>query len=824
MASDVPAPSGRARILDELVRRFSVSDEPGRAAALAGFAKAFLRRFDPDYLEAVPLEELRAEIESAFAFLVERDHREVAVRVFDPDAARDGFRTDGTVVQVATDDMPFLVDSVTNALERRGLRIVRSVHPVLGVVRDDEGSVVEVVPARRAERTESFQHYELDRRLSEDERAELLDELVAVLHDVRAAVRDFPEMVAAVDRMIEVARRGIVRYAPDEVEEAVAFLEWLRRDNFVFLGYREYEIIPTDAGPALHVVPGSGLGILADDEASHYAEPVLLDELPPELRARYEEGRLVVVTKTNRHATVHRDARMDYVGVRHIGPDGSVVGEARLVGLFTSKAYMEEAAKIPILRRKLEAILEAEDVIEGSHDYKLLVQLFDSFPKDELFTISVPDLRRNLVALLALEERHRVRLFVRRDLLLRNVSILVVLPRDVFNADLRRRLQKLFLERFGGSSVDYRLSLGESGDARLHFTVWVEEGQIPDVPFDELEQEVLELARSWDDRVREALTALVGPAEASRLAEKWCPRFPDSYRSSTQLRVVAGDVLALEELETSGKTVLVGVQNEEGGEGLTRVAIYRSEGKMDLSEVLPTLEDLGLRVVEEVPTRLEDGARSTYIHDFGVVGPDGGRLDVEAVGDRVAAAIVAVLEGRARSDPLHRLIVVAGLDHDEVGILRAYRRYWRLVKPVFSEPYIDATLAAHPEVARDLVRLFQARFGPGNGAEEEAAIRARILDALDAVASLDEDRILRSMLGLVDATVRTNAYRPGATSLALKFRSEHVPDMPEPRPRYEIFVFAGDVEGCTCAGVASPVVASGGRIGSRTTAPRSSGS
>ncbi len=796
MATTASDQADESRIEARLAGHIPDDLDPRTAAALAAFAQAFVRRLPAEDLEDVPEDELFAEIEDAFRFLASRGDRPLVVRVFDPDPQAVGYHAEGTIVQIVTDDMPFLVDSVTNVLDRHRFHLRRSIHPVIGVVRADDGTLVDIVPARHGEHTESFQHHELDRRLPEAERAALEQELREVLEDVRAVVHDFDPLRGAIDRMIELARHGVVRYTPAEVDEAVDFLEWLRDDNFVFLGYREYEIIPTDAGPAIHAIAGSGLGILRDDEASHFATPVPLSELPPDLRVRYEEGDLLVVTKTNRHATVHRDARMDYIGVRHIGPDGRVVGEGRLLGLFTSKAYMTEAASIPILRRKLEAILEAEDVIEGSHDYKLLVQLFDSFPKDDLFASSVPDLRRNLVALLGAEERHRVRLFVRKDLLLRSVSVLVVLPRDVFNADLRRKLQDLFLDRFGGSAVDYRLSLGESGDARLHFTIWIEHGQVPDVPFDELEAEVLELARTWDDRVAEALALRIDEDLARDLAERWCPRFPDYYRASTQLPVVAGDIVALEELYSSGRRILVGIQNEvAAGEQLTRIAIYRRDGKMELSQVLPLLEDLGLRVVEEVPTRLVGGDGETFIHDFGVLGPQGTQLDVPAVADRVAASIVACLTGEAESDPLHRLLVTSGLDHHQITVLRAYRRYWRLVKPVFSEGYINATLASHPEIAHNLIRLFEARFGPEGDEGTEATLRSDIVHDLDAVASIDEDRILRSMLNLIDATIRTNAFRSPRRSLALKFRSDRVPDMPAPRPLYEIFVYSPDVEG-----------------------------
>ena len=446
-----------------------------RDAALAEFSQAFLRRLPDVYTASVSAESLWGQIESVFAF-AEGRREAVAVRVFDPEVERDGYEAPGTVVDINVDDSPFIVDSVTGALDRAGLRVVTEVHTVVGTKRSAEGDLLDVTPARGADRREAIQHYQLHQRLDEPARVELEALLRGVLEDLQAAVRDFEPMQAIIERMKEVARAGGQRYSPEIVSEAERFLDWLLDLNYIFLGYREYAITDENGEPALSVVPGTGLGVLGDTDASQYASPVPISELPVDLRARYSEGFLVVVSKTNRISTVHRSARMDYIGIRHIGPDGSVIGEARLIGLFTSRAYMSEAASVPILRGKLGRILEEDDLIEGSHDHKAMVQLFNSFPKDELWSMSVDDLRSSIHGLQESAQRESVRLFVHPDLLERSVSLLVVMPRERFSATLRRRLQKLFLERFHGSNIDYQLSLGEGGPARIHFTLWVTGG------------------------------------------------------------------------------------------------------------------------------------------------------------------------------------------------------------------------------------------------------------------------------------------------------------------------------------------------------------
>jgi len=418
----------------------------------------------------ISADQFDAEIACAFGFLNERGREPFAVRVFRPDVGSCGYEAPGSVVEIVTDDASFLVDSMSNRLGRLGYTIARHFHPVVGTRRDSSGDLTEVAPGKDSPYRESLQHYELAEVLSDEEARELETQLADAIGNIRATVRDYEPMRFAVRRMAHYAFEDGSAFDSDEVDEAIAFLDWLLDDNFILLGYREYDIKDDGEGPAIVAKGDSGLGILSEGSHSRFAEPVLLGTLSPDLRKRYETGRQLVISKTNRRSTVHRDSRMDYVGLRRVHADGTPKGEARLVGLFTSKAYMAPSATTPILRRKLARILAEEDLVEGSHDYKVITQIFESFPKDELFSISRADLRKSLVGLLEAEEHQHVRLFIRNDVLHRNVSILVVIPRDRFDANLRRQLQDLILERYGGVSIDYQLTLGETGDARIHFT------------------------------------------------------------------------------------------------------------------------------------------------------------------------------------------------------------------------------------------------------------------------------------------------------------------------------------------------------------------
>lgn len=762
--------------------------------ALAEFAQAYIRRIPDEYIAGLSDDIVFAELRSVFDFMAVRQPDTIAIRVFNPDEATHGYDHGRTVVDIVVDDSPFLVDSVLAAIERAGHGIALDAHAVLAVQRDQSGHLVDVGDFRSGEHRESVQHYVLDRTLTADEGEALREDLEAVLEDVRLAVTDFrPMLEGAISRMIEFAGQGEDRYGGEAVTEAVAFLEWLRERNFVFLGYREYDVVDVDGEPSLLANPDSGLGILSDMGESRFSTPVPIANLSDELQQRYREGSLVVVAKTNRRSTVHRPARMDYVGVRRIGADGQVVGEARLLGLFTSHALMTEPGLVPILRDKLAQVLAAEDLIEGSHDYRAVVRLFNSFPQSDLWSMPVEAIKTAIEGLLLAESREHVRVFVSPDLLSRSVSAMVVLPRDQFNPTLRGRLQDYFLERYGGSSVDYQLTLGEDATARIHFTVWVE-GPVPDVPFEEVERTVIEMSRTWEARVSVHLEGMVD--DPGELLQRWSQSLPDYYKSSTSLPIAAADICHLDQLASSGDNLRVGIHNDTAEEErLTRIAVYTNDGKLELSQILPVLEAAGLRIVEEVPTRVGPADAEVFIHDVGVLGPDGEMLDVEWCGRRLVAAIEAGLDGLIEPDSLDRLLVLTRLTHPEVELIRAYRTYRRRVGSSFTDRYTNDTLVAHPRITELLVEMFQRRFDPSPEGRDWEEIEGEILRRLDEVESLEEDRILRGFYEMILATVRTNAYRPERNSLSLKFWSPAVPDMPAPKPLFEIFVLASNVEG-----------------------------
>jgi glutamate dehydrogenase len=784
------APDAKA-VLDEVLSRIPTEFPPAEQALVAELARAYLRRLPPDGERSI--DEWLAELKGILEFVKVREEA-INVRVFNPTVEEHGYRSVGTAVEVNVDDSPFLLDSVGNEIQAHGLEVVRVNHPVVGVERDPAGRLISLGHARHARKRESVEHYELDRLLFSGDLPGLERAVRHVLEDVRLVVRDFHPLMDRINHMVELVRSATGFYPQAEIGEAVAFLQWLRDENFVFLGYREYALVDSEQGQAVAVVADSGLGILSETEKSKVSDPVPLGALRPELAARYRQGDLLVITKSNRLSTVHRRVKMDYIGVRILDAGGGTAGEARLLGLFTSKAFMAPASHVPILQRKLADIVASEDLIEGSHDHKAVIEIFESYSKHDLYSAPVDQLRDEIMGLLALQETHQVRLFVRRDLLERSVSVVVAMPRDRFNADLRKALQNLFERRFEGTSSEYHLELGASDPARLHFTIWAE-GPVPEVDYEALESEVLDLTRSWKDRLVEELSSRVEGGRARALADQWAERFPDYYRLSTALAATADDILALETMTEEGQPFKVSLRNEtDGGERLTRVLLYRADGKQPLSELVPALEDTGMHIVEEVPTRLK-GGDGYFIHDFGVVGSDRGPLDLSGCQYRVEAALTAVWAGEAESDPLNHLVITAGLTHWEVGLVRAYRVYWRRLAPSFTVGYLNDVLIANPDIVADLIRLFRVKFDPDEEGTDPEPLRASLLKRLDEIPSLDHDRILRSFFQLIEASLRTNAFVSGRTTLSFKLRSADVPDMPPPVPFAEIFVYGPTVEG-----------------------------
>ncbi len=773
-----------------------------RSQARADLARATLRRVPARLLQAADPTVVAQRLNDAFDLLDRHRPGTTLVRISRPGTGFDGRPGATTVVEVATEDRPFLLSTVTDELERRGETIRRSLHPIVGVERDAQERIVAIHPARSGHPRASLLHVELEGRLPTSGDGELEAQILSLVDDVRRATDDHARMRAAVRGIAEGLRSGSwLGTDPDEAHEVADLLDWLLDDNLVLLGLREYVVVPTDDGPAFVVAPDSGLGLLGDEGRSRFATPVPFSELSPDLRARLDDPPLLTLTRTTARSTVQRRVRMEYLGLTRRDADGAIASEVRILGLFTRKGYAAPAGATPVLRRKLRAIIEREDVVDGSHDAVTLGSLFQALPKDELFQSTVDELHALLVDLLHAEQHAETRAMVRVDHRTRTVSVLVAIPRDVYSAELRGTIQRTLTERFGSERMDVEISLGDRKEALVRFLLHLE-GQVPEVPLAELQAEVRRLARSWIDAVEDSLRPGRDAVEVSRLVDTIARRLPRSYRDVTRPVDALSDLALLDAAARTDAQLVVAFQAEHEPEpSSVRLRAVRQGGALELSSFLPILESLGLTVIEEVPHRLEGDGPPLVLHDFGV------RIsgfDLAADGPRLSEAILAAWRGHLVVDALNQAVLSAGVDWREVSILRAYRRLRRQLGTAYTSGYVNATIVGNPEVVTALVRYIHARFDPATGATDEvrAGARRALLGALDRLQRLDHDRILRGLVHLVDATVRTNAFRPDAVAdgtgepyVALKLDTSLIPDAPRPVPYREIFVHAPSVEG-----------------------------
>jgi glutamate dehydrogenase len=811
-APEPVAPVVAARRLEEakadLVARAvdtAPTQSPAAAAELAALVSRYYRHVAPeDLVGRDPVDVLGAVLSHRRA-AQNRPQGTAVVHAFTPSVEGNGWSAGHSVVEIVTDDMPFLVDSVTSALQLQGRALHLVIHPQLVVRRDVVGTLQEVVSVDDEEAdvpegaiVESWMHVEIDRETDEDDLRSIERELDSVLRDVREAVEDWPRMMARASEVAnELSSRPPVTVDPADTAESVDLLRWLVDEHFTFLGYREY-VLSAD-GEQLEPVPGTGLGIMRADRPASKA----FAKLSPEVRARAREPHVLVLTKANSRSTVHRSTYLDYVGVKVFDEAGKVVGERRFLGLFTSTAYVQSVLTIPVLRRTVERVLERSGFRTDGHSYKDLLQVLETYPRDELFQTDVDELTDTVLSVLNMQERRQTRLFMRRDRYGRFVSCLVYLPRDRYTTAVRLRIADVLKEEFGTDQIDYTARVSESMLARLHFVVRTSPGRpLPMVEHDSLEIRLAQATRSWEDEFATALVDQVGEEEAARLLKVYGDAFPEAYKEDFAARTGVIDIRHLEDLGDDGEVSLNLYEPHAAEAGERRFKIYRRGAEISLSTVLPVLQRMGVEVIDERPYGIETPGMPMWVYDFGLR-LDGQAFELSTLKPRFQKAFHAAWTGRAEADGFNALVVSAGLSWRQAMVLRAYARYLRQTGTAFSQDYLEQCLVANVAIVRLLVALFETRFDPafpGDRAERQEALQADVETALDSVTSLDQDRILRSFLAVILATLRTNFFQTDAAGepkgyVSFKLDPAKVPDLPAPRPKFEIWVYSPRVEG-----------------------------
>jgi glutamate dehydrogenase len=783
---------------------------------VAGLLRAYFRHTAPEDIVERADVDLFGALASHYKLAAERPQGTAKVRVFTPTLSEHGWSAGGhSVVEVVVDDMPFLVDSLTMELSRQLRSVHLVIHPLYDVVRDITGALQEVcvvddgsVEPADGKVRESWMHVEIDRIREGDDFTAIVDDIQRVLRDVRESGEDWSKMLGQVRDIVTALESDPPPLPSDEIRQASALLSWLADEHFTFLGYREYSLEHTtihgQEEEVLRAVPGTGLGILrADQEMS-----ASFGRLPELVKAKAREKTLLVLAKANSRATVHRPSYLDYVGVKTFGPDGEVTGERRFLGLFSSSAYTESLLRIPLIREKAEAVLHHSGFDPRSHAGKALMDTLENYPRDELFHTPVDELAPMAEAAMVARERRGLRMLLRADTYGRYVSVLVYLPRDRYNTGVRERFAQLLKDRLGGESVEFTVRINESTTARVHFVVHMPKGHpIPEgVDAQDLERRLSEASRSWRDDFLSAVIAEYGEEVGLSLGRRYVDSFPEAYKEDFPARTAAVDLGRLEAITGDEGIDLSLYEELDAGRGEARLKVFRIGEPLSLSEVLPMLSSMGVEVVDERPYELAGLDRTSYIYEFGL--RYGKALPVGAR-EVFQDALRAVWNGFNEIDGFNSLVLGAGLTWRQATVLRAYAKYMRQGGSPFALDYIEGALASNVDITRLLVQLFETRFDPGSAglaADAEARtarsdeVQQRIVRALDDVVSLDHDRILRSYLTHVQATLRTNYFQTDAEGqphpyMSFKLEPSAIPDLPEPRPKFEIFVYSPRVEG-----------------------------
>ena len=728
------------------------------------------------------------------------------VRVFNPSLQDNGYTSSHTIVEMVNDDMPFLVDSIGLALTQRALTLHFLAHPVFAVTRDAAGLLESLherghVAEGRRRRLESFQHFEVDRIVDPAALQALQTDIERSLRDVRVASTDWSKMRAAARQTADDLNSLNARFDPRDVSETQALLAWMENRHFLFLGYREYRLRGAVGAETLEPVEASGLGVLRHGHKHPEGGRILAADIRRQSRARV----LALVTKANVQSTVHRAGHLDYVGVKHFSAKGQLIGERRFLGLWTSAAYNTNPRDIPLVRHKVAQLIQHFALTPDSHDGKALQHILESFPRDELFQAGVADLEKVIGGIFGLQDRPRVRLLLRRDAFRRFYSCLVFVPRDKYNTGVRQRIERVVRDAFGATAMESSVQIAESNLARIHLVARTLPVENERVDAEALERAIAAAVRSWADDFKAALLAQFDEAKALRLYAAYVQAFPAAYREDFSGQAGALDVKFLEAVETQPERLHLDIYRPEPrAKDRFFLKIFRGRDAITISDLLPLLENMGLKVIAERPYQLEFAAGGrAWIEDLELVMQAPSAIPVDTLDREIKEAFAAVWSGRMDSDALNQLTLTTGISWRTVTVLRAYCRYLLQAGLPFSLGYIARVLIGNTALARAFAELFAARFDPAlSEPRRRRALQRldeRIRAALEAVTGSDDDRILRALWNALSATVRTNAYQTIAGQpkeyLSFKIESRQLRELPLPRPLFEIFVFSPRMEG-----------------------------
>lgn len=774
-----------------------------------------VKRFVQKFYEHVPLEDLEyfssnelfQAAASTYKFVSHRPNEETKIRVFNPTIENDGWYTPNTVIEVVNNDSPFLVDSVITLLNTLNYTIFQIIHPVMCISRDKSGSLTDVLDhteQKQGALMESVMHFQIASMEDDAARNALHKEIDNVLQTVALAVADWKIILTKVDAAIHQLPQhmpaGAEHLTEDNIAEVKLFLRWLKDNNFVFLGYVEYDYVQSNGTERLKPVSHSELGIfkLNDPEVSITDD----NASSPEILHFVRNDALVEITKSNKISVVHRPGYMDYIGIKRYDSQGKVIGEKRFIGLFTSIVYYQSANLIPIVRKKIEAVKKRAGFASSGHSGKNLVALIEAFPRDELLQISEDDLLDTVMGMVTLAVRPRVRLFIRKDLFDRFISSIIFIPRERYSTHLRQKMQSFLEKEFNGLVSNNYTQISDSNFARLHIVVKTEPGTIPDYDILALEKKLEDIASLWGDSLRNAIEEAYGKDQSEDMYFKYSQAFSISYTNKFTTADALKDIQEIEKaIQSNAAQFALYIADDDPGS--LQLKIFNPGSQLTLSDILPILENMGLHVIDGHTFEVSSSNTvNAWIHHFRLEAEGCNNESFSEIRDNFEEALAKIWEKEIQDDRFNKLIIRAKLHWRQVVLLRAYSKYIRQTGFAYSQEYTEEALALHPELVRYCVELFETRFNPAplDGREEKmSGLVAAIEDGLNHVDNLAEDKVIRHFRSVIMATLRTNYYQLDAEGvhkgyISFKIDSKKVPELPLPYPYKEIFVYSPRVE------------------------------
>ena len=791
-------------ILDNVCKLIHKKVHADNVLLVEKFAKALYSNMSKEDLANRNDSDLYGAALSLWNSLEKNTSDDAVIRVFNPEVAKDGWQSSHTIVEIIAKDMPFLVDSVRMAMTRENIASHLLLHSPLKIQRD-ENDKISGLSGLKAEQestsTKTVFFIEIDRQTDSAVIESFKQELESVLTDVSVAVEDWQpirEKLIAVSKELPKRRAGKNNA---EVDETVEFLDWLVKDNFTLMGYRQYELSPIQGDYELKGVMETSLGLMKNAGVEHTR---LLSELPEAARQDARSSNLLILTKTNSLSRVHRPAYIDYVGVKRFDDKGNVIGEDRFIGLFSSNFYNYSAADVPVLKSKIDRIMQMCDFAKGTHAYKAVLNILETYPRDELVQARESELLEVAMGVLQVQERDMCRLFVRKDAYGRFFSCMVYVPRERYNTALRHETQNILANAFNSDEkVEFTTYFSESTLARTHYTVRVTDNNI-EYKVKDIENNLVEAARTWEDKLQSALLEQAGEARGNELNRKYAQAFARSYKDEVLPSAAVVDIEKLEMLNDENKLEMLFYRpQEEANSNVVRLSLFHKDEPIHLSDVMPMLENFGLRVVGETPysVKTSDGSIN-WIMDFSMLIDSKGMADFDKISARFRAALTSVWNNRLENDGFNRLVLMGGLTGREASILRAYAKYMRQIGVTFSQAYIEGTFANYPHIAAKIVNLFTKKFSVKSPASEKTLekLSTEIYLELENVANLDDDRIIRLYVDMIVATLRTSFFQKDGNGqfksyVSFKIKPSLIPGVPLPLPAFEIFVYSPRIEG-----------------------------